>query len=319
LEGAGAAPVLPPGIAQHYLPMARPCPGARLLYQPMLVGAAEARFRNAKFKVDVARDLVFLAPLASGPIPVDWDVAVVFEKGVTALEAGAEGQAVYADLPPAAANPRSYNVWSREFSTWLCHNQKIELFRSTAAGLISAPEESERDFRIRLQQTSREARDQAVESLRRQYAPKMTGLEERIRRAEQAIEREAQQASTQKLSTAISVGATLLGAFLGRKAVSSGTLGRAATAARSAGRIRKEAQDVQRASESLAALEQQLADLDAQFKYESAALQAKLDPLTESLETIEIRPKKTDVAVKLVTLAWAPYSQEPDGTASPAW
>jgi hypothetical protein len=111
----------------------------------------------------------------------------------------------------------------------------------------------------------------------------------------------------------------LLGAFLGRKAVSSGTLGRAATAARSAGRIRKEAQDVQRASESLAALEQQLADLDAQFKYESAALQAKLDPLTESLETIEIRPKKTDVALKLVALAWAPYSQEPDGTASPAW
>ncbi|MCC6857984.1 MAG: DUF87 domain-containing protein [Bryobacterales bacterium] len=318
-EPAGAAPVLPPGIPQHYLPLGRRSPGGGVLYRPLLLGAAEVHFRDTKLKASVDRDLAFLAPLSTGPVALDWDQAAAFEQPVSDLETQPEEQAAYAELPPAAANPRNYASWSREFSTWLYQTQKVELWRSAGAKMVSAPGESERDFRARLQQASREARDQAAESLRQKYAPKMTALQDRIRRAEQAIEREAQQASSQKLSTAISVGATLLGAFLGRKAISTSTLGRAATAARSAGRIRKESEDVERASESLAALQQQLADLDAQFKYETAALQAKLDPVTESLETVEIRPRKADISVKLVALAWAPHILESDGTAAPAW
>ena len=78
--------------------------------------------------------------------------------------------------------------------------------------------ESERDFRIRLQLEARTARDEAVDAVRKKYAPKQAALAERLRRAEQAVERETQQASDQKMQTAVSVGATLLALF-GRKAV----------------------------------------------------------------------------------------------------
>ena len=57
-----------------------------------------------------------------------------------------------------------------------------------------------------------------------------------------------------KLQTGVSMGATLLGALLGRKAVSAGTLGRATTAARGVGRSMKEAADIKRAGESVEAV-----------------------------------------------------------------
>ena len=91
-------------------------------------------------------------------------------------------------------------------------------------------------------------------------------VERRFRRAEQAVEREAEQAKDAKLQTAISVGATLLGAMLGRKAVSRSSVGRATTAARGVGRSMKQAQDVGRARATVEATARRLADLEAEFE-----------------------------------------------------
>jgi len=185
------------------------------------------------------------------------------------LEKFPADEAMYADLPSEAGKVKSYGIWSRSFADWLFRNQKIELFKSPSLKTLSKPNESERDFRIRLQEASREERDQLVERLRQKYAPKIAALEERIRRAEQAIAREEEQAKQQKLQTAISFGTTLLGAFLGKKRVSVSTLGRATTAVRGVGRTMKESQDIDRAEETLAVLKNQLAEFEARFQAET--------------------------------------------------
>ena len=104
------------------------------------------------------------------------------------------------------------------------------------------------------------------------------------------MERESEQAKQQGIQTAISVGATILGAFLGRKSINVSTIGRATTAARGAGRVLKETQDVGRAKETVAAVDEAIAALDAQFKAEADALGASTDPLTEPLETLALKP-----------------------------
>ncbi len=195
----------------------------------------------------------------------------------------------------------------------------MELYRSATLGEYSRPGESERDFRIRLGQAAREARDQALERLRKKYAPKLAGTEERIRRAEQALGREAEQAKQQKLQTVISFGATLLSAVVGRKAVSRSSLGRATTAARGVSRSMKEAQDVERARATAEAKRQKLAALEADFQAEREEIRASFDPLAEELETVVLRPKKKDITVNLVALAWAPHWEMQDGATMPAW
>ena len=113
------------------------------------------------------------------------------------------------------------------------------------------------------------------------------------------------------------MGATILGAFLGRKSINVGTIGRATTAARGAGRVLKETQDVGRAKETVAAVDEAIAALDAEFKAEADALGARTDPLTEPLETIALKPTRQNISVRLVALAWAPAWQRRDRPGHP--
>jgi hypothetical protein len=313
-------PVLPPDIPHYFLPVRGTRPtGADLIYQPRLLGVAQIRVADRKVGVDFSRDRVFLAPVTDAPVAVDWDDAVDASVAVADLERMPQDPAQYEPLPSPVANRKSFDRWSKEFANWLYRTQKVELLRSPSLKEVSKPGESERDFRIRLHQLTHERRDQVTEQLRKKYGPKMAALQERLRRAEQAKEREAEQAKAQHLQTAISFGATLLGAFLGRKTISATTLGKATTAARGVGRSIKEAKDVARAEENIEAIRKQLDDLERQFQAETDTLMSKIDPLTEPLETIALRPTKTDIAVRLVSLAWAPHWIDQDGRWTPAW
>ena len=67
--------------------------------------------------------------------------------------------------------------------------------------LTSNAGESERDFRVRVLQASRETRDAAVQKLRDRYASKVARLTQRVQSAADAVTREEQQASAQKTQT----------------------------------------------------------------------------------------------------------------------
>ncbi|TKB79631.1 MAG: ATP-binding protein [Nitrospira sp.] len=309
-----ARPVLPPDVPQHFIPLrgSQP-PGATVLYQPKLLGAAQVRFADSKSGVDLTRDLTVLAPVGSGAVAVDWDHAETADLAVGDLESSPSEDGAYGELPPAAGKAKSYEGWGKDFSGWLFRTQKLDIFKSPSTKMVSQPGESERDFRVRLQQGAREERDRSAEQLRQAYAPKIAALQDRIRRAEAAVERESDQAKHAGLQAAISIGATVLGAFMGRKTISASTIGKATTAIRGAGRTMRDVKDVGLAKDNVAALQQQLADMEARFKAEADALTAATDPLQEKLETVSVKPTKSNIAVKLVALAWTPYWRDENG------
>ncbi len=314
-----ARPVLPSDITQYFIPVRSPQPaGSTLLYQPMLVGAGHVRFTDAKAGTET-QDVMALTPITNGAVAVNWDDMTAIDVPLGDLEPSPQPSAQFSELPPAANKAKNYETWRKDFSNWLYRTQKLTVLRSPGLNQIAKPGESERDFRVRLQQAGREQRDEDTGRLRKAYAPKIATLQERIRRAEHAKEREAQQAKAAYVQTAISVGTTLLGAFLGRKSISASTLGRATTAARGVGRSMKEAQDAARAGETIDVLRTQLQELEDQFKAEADALTAKMDPLREQLETLSIKPSKSNVSVTLLALGWAPYWQAESGELVPAW
>jgi|CXWL01.1.fsa_nt_gi hypothetical protein len=313
-------PILPPDVPQYFVPIRGAQPrGSVLVYQPQLVGAAHVRFADVKKGVDVTDDVLVLAPLSDGPVAVDWDRAVNGDCALTDLERQPTEGAGFLDLPPGAAKAKSYDTWSKDFAGWLFRTQTLTLYKSPRFALTSLPAETERDFRVRLQQAAREARDQQAEKLRQKYAPKLAALGERKRRAEQAKEREAAQAKQSQIQAAISVGATILGAFLGRKAVSASTIGKATTAVRGAGRAIQASNEVSAAEENVAAIDRQLAALEGQFSEETESMLSVFDPLLEALDTVALKPTKSNITVRLVALAWVPYWQEGQGRLVSAW
>ncbi|RME90632.1 MAG: ATP-binding protein, partial [Anaerolineae bacterium] len=161
-------------------------------------------------------------------------------------------------------------------------------------------------------------RDEAAEALRKKYAPKLARLQDRLRRAEQKLEKQVAQAQKAKIDTAISFGATLLSAFAGRKVLSSTTVSKASTAMRGVTRTMNESQDIEQAKEDIESIKQQIAALDAEFQQEVAALEERIDPMTEELQTLVIKPRKTDINIELLTLVWAPFF-ESGGNSEAAW
>jgi hypothetical protein len=312
-------PVLGPSIPQHFVPLrGSAAPGHELVYEPMVLAAGRVLFADRKTKLHTSEDLVTLTPLSSAAVALDWADTMEIDVDLDDLGGGPQGAAQFGELPGVATQKTSYTAWGKEFKGWLYRNYTLELYKSPSLEEYSQPGESEHDFRLRLSQKAREERDEALEKLRKKYAPKLATLQERIRRAEQAVEREAEQAKEAKLQTAISVGATLLGAVLGRKAMGRSSVGRATTAARGVGRSMRQAQDVDRARATVEATVQRLADLEAEFEAETEAVRERYDPALEDLETVVVRPKKKDIAVKLVGLAWAPHWQR-GGEVAAAW
>jgi hypothetical protein len=291
--------VLPPNIPQYFAPAAA---GAH--YVPMIVGAADVRFTDTKLEIDETRQLTVVTPLTTDAIPVVWDRAEPASFDVAGLTTDIPAGASFDELPGAASKAKNYQEWTRAFTSWITTAESLDLLRSPALKLVSAPNESEGDFRARLAQAAREQRDAQVTRLRQKYAPKVAALQEKLRRAEQAVQREEEQASAQKTQTAISLGTTVLGALFGRKSLSASTLGRATTTARGMSRSSKEAQDVARAKENVASVQAQLDELEASVQAEVAAIEATYHPATEPLEALSLKPKRTGVHVQLVALVW---------------
>ncbi|MFL6192585.1 MAG: ATP-binding protein [Thermoanaerobaculia bacterium] len=301
-----AAPVLPPEVPQRFLAVRTRPDG--VVYEPALFATATLHYLDAKRGLDHAEEVALLAPLTDDG--VDWYAAETAEVGRDDLEDQAVPGARFQDLPDAAVKARSYDAWRKALEECLYRTRKCELFRSDTIGLVSNPGESERDFRIRLAEAAREKRDEQVEALRKKYGVKIGQLQERIRRAEQAKEKQADQARQQTMSSVISAGSAVLGMFFGRRRTTSA----AGTAVRGVGRAYEERQDVSRAEETVQALQKQLADLNTELETEVDNLEDRFDPEAGELEVLGLKPRKTDVEVRFLTLAWAPKQG-----AEPAW
>lgn len=308
---AAARPAVPGDVTEYFLEGRSGHPAAE--YRPMVMGLAKLHFVDAKLGLDQWDTTAWLAPLGDDGKSVDWAAGAAHPDLKARLSKSPATGAAFADLPGAAMRAANYAAWGKSLTRHLYEQARAEVFFCDAIKLASAPGEDESQFRVRLAQSLREKRDEAVEALRRKVAPKLATLQDRVARAEDKVQREQAQLSQQKMNTAVSVGAGILGALFGRKAVSVGTIGRASSAARSASRIGRESQDVARADESLEVVRQRLADLQAESEAEIAALAASFEGEAVALREVSVTPRKSDIAVGQLALVWVPWRKDADG------
>jgi hypothetical protein len=294
-------PILPPEIEQRFLPGG----ATERLYAARLVAAATVHFVSPRHSFEAKRTSCMLVPFAADG-GADWEAAEELSLTTTDLALGPTLPARFEPLPAAAAQPRSYPTWRKELAEHLYRTARLELLRSAVTGHLSLPGEDERSFRIRLQQLGREERDAAVEALRERCAKRLDAAGARLERAAEVVERERDEASGETLQTAISMGAALVASLLGRRRLSSTSLGKVTTAARGWGRARQQGADVDRAEGARQELERRYRELGEEMKTEIAALQNRIDPATEELVTEILEPRRSDVQVEAVYLGWQP-------------
>jgi hypothetical protein len=312
---SASAPALVPDIEQYFVPAT----AADIVYHPRLVGAADILFASARYKIESERQALFTVDIEEGPVDVDWDSSEALDLSIDGLQEEGDPDASYADVPAAAAKAKAYSKWSREFKRWVRQNETVTLYKSATFGLTSGPSETEGDFRARLQDAASEKRDVAIAKIRKRYTSKMNTLENRLLRAQQTIAREKEQSSKKKLDTAISFGTAILGAVLGRKRFTSTSASKIGTAIKTAGGARKEAADVDRAKQTAAKVEADIAALSKALENDIADLDTAVNAQGEELGEIVVRAKSTDIHIPLLGLVWMPYTADAKGRLRPAW
>jgi hypothetical protein len=317
--GADAALVtpVPAGIETYYMPASDA--GQGIIYYPAVMGALDIHYASPKYLVDTTRTATIVAELLDGPVAVDWDHAVDVDVAPADLASTPMAGADFAELPAVAQRADAYGKWNKDLIRWASQNRTLILYRSRSFNMNSQMDEPEGAFRARLAQSARERRDLEVEKLRKTYGSKFMTLKNRLMTAEQAIAREQEQSKSKKIETAISFGSAILGAFLGRKAVSATSASRMGTAMKSASRIGKEGMDVERARERAQVIQGQLDDMEMRLQEDIAALESGFDATREELEEVRIYPKRTGMTMHVFGLVWMPYRKTAGGRLSPDW
>ena len=301
--GASPRPNVGAGVTEIFVPIAGASDG--LTYQPYLLRKGIVHFSSAKAGVDAARTVRLVNPvLASG---IDWEKTLPSPLKLELDSQPTEGVG-FAELPGFAMNAANYKQVEKDFSEWLYRNERAEVFSCPALKEWSALEETEGDFRVRLGQEAREARDAAIGKLRDTAAKKVSAIEARLQTAQGQLARQKAESSSAMMQAGVSVLGGIFGAFFGRKS-GIGSLAKGTSAIGKATGAYKQHEDVATADAKVEGIMAEMEAATVELEAGISKLTESYDPAALVLETESIKPAKTDVKVESVALLWLPCDE----------
>lgn len=312
---APSRPLVPKGVSEKFVVATKPpATGNRLVYRPAVVGHASVHYVRVSADVDRWQDLVrVVRPGGELPDPF-WESSEPLPSDATLADAPDE-RFEFGDLPGEWQQAATFTTLTKAYKDYLYRHHPLTLYKSSLLKAFAPPGCDEGEARVHFTQSAHEARDTETEKLRARYRSKVESLDKRILTAEQRVSRESDQYKQASLSSVLSVGASILGAFLGRKVVSKTNISKVSTAARGAGRAAQQRADVRRASDSLESLRDERVRLEESLQADLRELGERFDVDRLDLEPITIRPRKGDLRVSAVELVWTPWQVGPDGIA----
>ena len=76
--------------------------------------------------------------------------------------------------------------------------------------------------------------------------------------------------------------------------------------------------DVSHAEDTVETISENLKELDTEFHAEIAKIQSEMSSENLDLESLSVQPRKADINVEKVVLAWLPWYTAADGSLQPA-
>ena len=297
-------PILPNGIARYYLPSAAPANPTH--YYPFVLAAARLFFSDSKSGARHEQTLLLQCPFNEDEL--DWQQAQPSALGLPQLQNAAHQPAHHHPLPASALDAANWKKWEKALATWLRQNQSVAVYYSKTLNQYSEPGESETAFRARLTAAAHEKRDAEMAALRLKYAKRQATLDKQQLSAQSAVAREQAQSSQTLIQTGLAIGGAILGAFGGRKVMSTSNISKAQSAIRSASKVQKERQDIAAAREKENIVQEQIALLEAELTRDLQTLRDSYDPMLLPLEEKRIAIKSSDIDIRFVALGYQPLS-----------
>jgi hypothetical protein len=314
---APSRPVVPAGIQEWFMaPTMIPDESARLVYRPGIYAESTLHYVRSSADIDQWIDAKLMILCGRG-VPDDlWEASKPVDPDVQWLEEPEDGF-TFSELPTDLMSKSNFNGFEKQFKDYLYRHRPMTIYKSSILKEHAPGGSTEVEARNHFKQAAREELDTETEKLRSKYADKMAKLNAKLQTAQDRVEREAEQYKQAKMSSVISFGASILGAFLGNKVASRTNVSKMGTAMRGAGRAAQQKGDVDRAEDQLQQIALDMQDLDAELNDELEKLGAKYDVDQWELDTTVIRPRKSDLKTDDPWLIWTPWQVDSTGIAMP--
>lgn len=298
---SSAKPNAPLGISEYFV--VESASRGAVHYEPKVAGITKIHFVDSKYKIDFWQKVCFLLSATDDGKNVPWEDGENIADLENRLQKEFLSNSTFGELPSGLMQEKNYALFAKQLASALYQNQSLTLYQTNNPNMVSTVDESERDFRVRVAQELREKRDDMVKKLREKYGAKISALSEKVQRAQAKTTQKKQRAGLQIIQTIISFGSALLSAIIGRR-LSQSTISQTGTTLRRASQVGKDSEDATQAEEEVKKYQQELQDLEAQMNVEISSLIENCDSERIKVDTLSIRPRKSNVLVEKVALIW---------------
>ncbi|RIK84534.1 MAG: ATP-binding protein [Planctomycetota bacterium] len=290
----------------------QPSAGEQLAYRPALFATGKLHYVSAADEVDHWQPFAALQPAHGNVSRPAWATALIFPQP-PALADGPAAAAGFAELPPELAQAKNYRRWDDDLIDHLYQTERLSLLRSKDFKACSAPGESEEAFRQRLAALATGELAARRAEIRARYASRIEKQLERVAAAEAKAAQEKAQFWTRVGGMVGRAAEASLSVLFGRKSR------KRLVTSTSAGAAVRQRQQQSQAERRLAEESAKLQALREAEQDELAQLDGAQRAETLALEKFSLAPRKSDIAVDQVALAWVPWLVAADGAVRPAY
>jgi hypothetical protein len=310
-SGPGSRPVVPAGINEKFLAISGRVPdGYRLEYRPGLTGKGKMHFVRRPDGIDVWRTCYLLQSIKDAPLDDIWQGASISDAAATTDDAP-DSQGHFAELPAELSRDKSYAIFLKQLKEHLYREGHLTLHQCDAMDEMSKPEESESDFRKRLQPLASQKLAYKRTEIENKFAKKINEAQSRAKKLK------SQAGLFGRFFRMLPSLWVIIDNALSKKGINlpgrRRSLGTAvSTVGTEFGRSSDAKHDAELAEQNL---QQQKKEREDELK----AWEAKLNVAGLAITPFEIKPQKGDVEADEVSLVWLPYRISPAGTAEPVY
>jgi hypothetical protein len=310
-------PALPADVEPRYMPVSVPIEWAireaesggreivyqakQLVYHAALLARATVRIDNKTHHVHHQDAVSRVLPVQENDAFLDWKMASIPASAGDLDNRAAQG-ARFAPLHNAFSSVTRLRSLERDFADYVYRESALDLAYHPALKLTAGPDETPSHFRRRCYELIQKKRDEEIKKLERSLQTKVERMEAQIRREERELEQDEQEFRDRKREELISAGESVFNLLRGRRHSRALSI-----ASRKRRMTRSSKAEVQESLDAIDDLDTQIGDLLDQAERDQAAIQQRWAEITDDIETIQIRPHKSDVFVETWGVVWLPY------------
>nr|HOP09481.1 hypothetical protein [Candidatus Methanofastidiosa archaeon] len=281
--------------------------GVYIHYAPHILGEAQVRFFDKKRDIDDLTEVAMMIGPGEKTDLVDWGKAEELSIGPDNILSEPElqaagGNVLYSNVPDSVNDPREIKGLEKELSNWLYYNKRSLIKEHKGLEIFQKHDESERDFLVRLHQAARERRDKEVDKLKDSYEKKIDKLSQKLDDLELDLESDKAEYEARKREEMVGMGESALSFFMGRKRTSG-----ISTIARKRRLTAKAGQDIKETTQDIEQVKNDLSKLESELETAVKDITKRWENVEEDITDLEIRPRKSDVDIRMMAIAWKPY------------